>query len=100
MKAVTYHNYGGPEVLNLVDLPKPSPAAGEVLVRIRATSVTSGDARMRAFDIPGPFKIPARFMLGWPTPKNPIVSMVPPSAATPNTSPFHRPDQWHRSLAA
>jgi NADPH:quinone reductase-like Zn-dependent oxidoreductase len=73
MKAVTYHNYGGPEVLNLVDLPKPSPAAGEVLVRIRATSVTSGDARMRAFDIPGPFKIPARFMLGWPTPKNPVL---------------------------
>jgi NADPH:quinone reductase-like Zn-dependent oxidoreductase len=73
MKAVTYHTYGGPDVLNLVDLPKPTPAAGEILVRIRATSVTSGDARMRAFDIPGPFKIPARFMLGYPTPKNPIL---------------------------
>ncbi|MEO7221718.1 MAG: NAD(P)-dependent alcohol dehydrogenase [Devosia sp.] len=73
MKAVTYHTYGGPEVLNLVDLPKPSPAAGEILIRIRATSVTSGDARMRAFDIPGPFKIPARFMLGWPNPKNPVL---------------------------
>jgi NADPH:quinone reductase-like Zn-dependent oxidoreductase len=73
MKAVTYHAYGGPEVLNLVDLPKPSPAAGEILVRVRATSVTSGDARMRAFDIPGPFKIPARFMLGYPTPKNPVL---------------------------
>lgn len=69
MKAVTYHTYGGPEVLNLVDLPKPTPAPGELLVRVRATSVTSGDARMRAFDIPGPFKIPARFMLGYPTPK-------------------------------
>jgi NADPH:quinone reductase-like Zn-dependent oxidoreductase len=73
MKAVTYSAYGGPEVLNLVDLPKPSPKPGEILVRVRATSVTSGDARMRAFDIPGPFKIPARFMLGYPTPKNPVL---------------------------
>jgi NADPH:quinone reductase-like Zn-dependent oxidoreductase len=73
MKAVTYLTYGGPDVLNLVDLPKPSPVAGQILVRVRATSVTSGDARMRAFDIPGPFKIPARFMLGWPTPKNPVL---------------------------
>ena len=73
MKAVTYQTYGAPEVLNLVELPKPVPAAGELLVRVRATSVTSGDARMRAFDIPGPFKIPARFMLGYPTPKKPIL---------------------------
>lgn len=73
MKAVTYQTYGGPEVLNLVDLPRPTPAAGEILVRIRATSVTSGDARMRAFNVPGPFKIPARFMLGYPTPKSPVL---------------------------
>jgi NADPH:quinone reductase-like Zn-dependent oxidoreductase len=73
MKAVTYETYGGPEVLRITDLPKPVPAANEVLVRIHATSVTSGDARMRAFDIPGPFKIPARFMLGWPRPKNPVL---------------------------
>ncbi|RYE08504.1 MAG: NAD(P)-dependent alcohol dehydrogenase [Hyphomicrobiales bacterium] len=73
MKAVTYRAYGGPEVLNLVDLPKPSPASGQLLVRVRATSVTSGDARMRAFNIPGPFKLPARFMLGYPAPKNPIL---------------------------
>jgi len=73
MKAVTYQTYGPPDVLNLVDLPKPTPAAGELLIRVRATSVTSGDARMRAFDIPGPFRIPARFMLGYPTPKSPVL---------------------------
>lgn len=75
MKAVTYQTYGKPDVLNLVDLAKPVPAPGEILVRIRATTVNSGDARVRAFDIPGPFKIPARFMLGWPTPKSPVLGV-------------------------
>jgi len=73
MKAVTYETYGSPDVLQLTELPRPEPKPGEILVRIRATSVTSGDARMRAFDIPAPFRIPARFVLGWPTPKNPVL---------------------------
>ena len=73
MKAVTYFRYGGPEVLEISELPKPEVKPGELLVRVRATSVTSGDCRMRAFDIPGPFKIPARWMLGWPAPKTPVL---------------------------
>ena len=73
MKAVTYESYGGPDVLRFAELPKPSPAPDELLIRIRATSVTSGDARMRAFEVPAPFRLPARFMLGWPKPKNPVL---------------------------
>jgi NADPH:quinone reductase-like Zn-dependent oxidoreductase len=75
MKAVTYQTYGAPEVLNLVETSKPAPGAGEILVRIRATTVNSGDVRMRAFDVPGLFRFPARFMLGWPTPKSPILGI-------------------------
>jgi NADPH:quinone reductase-like Zn-dependent oxidoreductase len=75
MKAVTYQTYGKPDVLNLVDLAKPVPGPGEILVRIRATTVNSGDVRVRAFDIPGPFKIPARFILGWPAPKSPVLGV-------------------------
>jgi NADPH:quinone reductase-like Zn-dependent oxidoreductase len=71
MRAVTHFRYGGPEVLELSDVPKPAPTPGQILVRVRATAVTSGDARIRAFDIPGPFRIPARWMLGWPQPKEP-----------------------------
>jgi NADPH:quinone reductase-like Zn-dependent oxidoreductase len=37
VKAVAYVRYGGPEVLRLEDVPKPSPATGQVLVRVAAT---------------------------------------------------------------
>ncbi|MET1058724.1 MAG: NAD(P)-dependent alcohol dehydrogenase [Nocardioides sp.] len=43
MKAVIYGRYGGPEVLRLEDVPKPSPAAGQVLIKVAATSVNLSD---------------------------------------------------------
>ena len=39
MKAVVLHQYGGPELLKYEDYPDPKPGAGEVLVRVAATSV-------------------------------------------------------------
>jgi NADPH:quinone reductase-like Zn-dependent oxidoreductase len=46
MRAVVYDRYGPPEVLRIEDLPKPAPAAGQVLVRIAATSVNLSDWEM------------------------------------------------------
>jgi NADPH:quinone reductase-like Zn-dependent oxidoreductase len=43
MKAVVYERYGGPEVLRVEDVPTPSPAAGQVLVKIAATSINLSD---------------------------------------------------------
>jgi NADPH:quinone reductase-like Zn-dependent oxidoreductase len=43
MKAITYYTYGPPDVLKLEDLPKPVPAADEVLVKVRASSVNPYD---------------------------------------------------------
>lgn len=43
MKAVIYARYGGPEVLSLADVPKPSPAGGQVLVKVAATSINLSD---------------------------------------------------------
>lgn len=43
MKAVTHDRYGGPEVLRVEDVPLPTPAKGQVRVRIRATSVNLSD---------------------------------------------------------
>lgn len=43
MKAVVYDRYGPPDVLRVDDVPTPSPAAGQVLVRVAATSVNLSD---------------------------------------------------------
>lgn len=43
MRAWTQSAYGGPDVLSLATVPRPSPAAAEVLVRVRATGVNAGD---------------------------------------------------------
>lgn len=43
MKAVVYDRYGPPEVLRIADVPVPKPRAGQVLVRVVATSVNLSD---------------------------------------------------------
>jgi NADPH:quinone reductase len=48
MKAIRVHEFGGPEVLKLEDVPTPKPLAGQVLVRIHAAGVNPYDTYMRA----------------------------------------------------
>lgn len=72
MKAVYQRAYGGPEVLDLVEMPTPTPGPGEVLIRIHAGDVTSGDARVRAFNVPGIFWLPGRLSLGVFGPRNKV----------------------------
>lgn len=48
MKAISQNAVGGPEVLEIVEVPRPRPAAGEVLVRVAATSVNAADRKLRS----------------------------------------------------
>lgn len=48
MKAIRFHTYGGPEVLQLEDVSVPSAQAGEVLVRVHAAGVNPGDWQIRS----------------------------------------------------
>src|SRR5439155_15620441 len=65
MKAIRIHNYGGPEVLNYEDAPRPQPQAGEVLIRVHAAGVNPIDWKVREGHMKDfwPHKFP--LILGW-----------------------------------
>ncbi len=75
MKAIVATQYGGPEVLQLKEIEKPTPKDNEILIKVYATTVTAGDHRMRSFDVPPMFWLPARLALGLTKPKQPIYGM-------------------------
>jgi NADPH:quinone reductase-like Zn-dependent oxidoreductase len=75
MKAIVATKYGGPEVLQLKEVQKPTPKDNEILIKVHATTVTAGDFRMRSFTVPPLFWLPARLTLGITKPKNSIYGM-------------------------
>jgi NADPH:quinone reductase-like Zn-dependent oxidoreductase len=75
MKAIVATQYGGPEVLQLKEIEKPTPKDNEILIKVHATTVTMGDFRMRSFTVPPVLWIPARIALGLTKPKQPIYGM-------------------------
>ncbi len=77
MKAIVYTRFGPPEVLHLTEITKPVPKDNEVLIKVRATTVTIGDTIMRSLNLPvaGWQKLMARLFLGIRHPKRPILGM-------------------------
>jgi NADPH:quinone reductase-like Zn-dependent oxidoreductase len=73
MKAAVQTAYGAPEVVVIRDIAKPVPKDNEVLVRIIATTVTSGDSRLRSFRVPAAFWLPARLFLGITRPRKAVL---------------------------
>jgi NADPH:quinone reductase-like Zn-dependent oxidoreductase len=59
MKAMVYTAHGPPDVLHLAEMAQPTPKDHDVLIRVYATAVTSGDCRLRKAD---PFGV--RFLYG------------------------------------
>ena len=71
MKAIVYNEYGSSNVLQLKQLAKPEPKENEILIRIKATAVNSGDVRLRKAD---PFAV--RFIFGLLKPKIHVLGSV------------------------
>ena len=66
MKAILHTKFGPPDELQLKEVEKPVPKENEILIKIRATTVTSTDCNVRNFTfVPKVFQLPARlFMFG------------------------------------
>src|ERR1700728_3277791 len=47
MRAVRFESYGGIDVLQVVDVPRPQPGPGQVLVEVKAAGITPGEAKIR-----------------------------------------------------
>lgn len=75
MRVIMYSRYGPPDVLKVKQIIKPIPRDNEILVKVRATTVTIADIRSRSFTVPPAFWLPARIILGLRKPKKEILGM-------------------------
>lgn len=73
MKAIVCTKYGSPDVLELQEFEKPVPKNNEVLIKVHATTVSSGDCRVRGFHSPLAYWIPMRIVLGLRKPRKAIL---------------------------
>lgn len=73
MKAYVCRGYGGPEVVALAEVPRPVPGDRDVLIEVRATTVSAGDWRVRSLEVPAGFRLMARLALGLARPRQPIL---------------------------
>ena len=64
MKAVITKKYGPPEVATIKEIEKPVPKENEILIKVLAAPVTSGDARIRGLNVPFGFKFEQNLCLG------------------------------------
>ena len=65
MKAILHTQYGSPDLLRFKEVDKPAPKDNEVLTRVHATTVSTGDCNMRNFTFVTKSMLPmAKLMFG------------------------------------
>lgn len=82
MRAVVVDRYGPPSIARIAEVADPVPRRGEVVVRVAAAAVTSGDARMRAARFPRGMALPARLGIGLRGPRQRILGMAASGTVT------------------
>lgn len=73
MRAIVCDRYGAPDVLRVDEVPTPAPRAHEVLIEVRATTVTSGDTSVRGLDVPRGFGPLVRLAMGFSGPRQRVL---------------------------
>ncbi|MGI9289328.1 MAG: NAD(P)-dependent alcohol dehydrogenase [Pseudomonadales bacterium] len=74
MKAITFSNYGPPDVLQVKDVAQPQPKDDEILIKVRAVEATKSDCEMRSFAFSVKwFWLPLRIALGVRRPSRQIL---------------------------
>lgn len=76
MKAAICTRYGAPEVLQIREIPRPVCDDQQILVKIVATAVNSGDVRVRALKTTGFLKLVMRLVLGFSKPRKAVLGNV------------------------
>ena len=75
MKAATYRRFGGPEVVRIEELPKPSPRPDEVLIRVHASTLSAADHRARSRTVPSGLQVLTALALGVFRPRRQVLGM-------------------------
>lgn len=75
MKAAVYRRFGGPDVVHVEQIADLEPKADELLIRVHASTVSAADYRSRSRDIPAGLVIPSSFVLGFLSPRRPVLGM-------------------------
>lgn len=73
MVALVCARYGTPDTLKFATLALPKPKPDEIVVRVAASTITSGDRRVRSMDVPKGFRTLGRLALGWHGPRNAVL---------------------------
>lgn len=76
MRAVVVERYGPPSVARVAEVADPVARQGEVVVRVAAAAVNSGDARMRSARFPRGFALPARIGIGLRGPRRRVLGVA------------------------
>ncbi|MBK6685633.1 MAG: NAD(P)-dependent alcohol dehydrogenase [Deltaproteobacteria bacterium] len=73
MQAAVYRAFGGPEVVRIETVADPVPKPNEILIRVRATTVSAADWRLRSLQVPAGFGWIVRLVVGPFSPRRPIL---------------------------
>jgi len=75
MRAAVYRRFGGPEVVRVEEVPKPTPGRDDVLIRVHVSTVSAADHRSRSREVPRGLSVLAALSIGVFRPRRRVLGM-------------------------